>query len=106
LRSLHFAEVARYFNTLQRAARRVCRARDRDAALESLNDEERAILDESVAVWEQRLDRELRQAQIAGEKRGHEREWFSLRRPRRTRSDSSASTTQVAEQNARLAEPI
>jgi len=66
LRSLHFAEVARYFNTLSvprgaYAARAIGMQR-----WNSLDAEQRAILEESIGVWEQALDRELRQAQIAG----------------------------------------
>jgi TRAP-type C4-dicarboxylate transport system substrate-binding protein len=57
LRSLHFAEVAHYFNTLQRAARRIRRARHRLQRWQSLTDEERAILEEGVAVWETRARR-------------------------------------------------
>ena len=103
LRSLHFAEVARYFNTLSvprgaYAARAIGMQR-----WNSLNAGERAILDESVGVWEQALDRELRQAQIAGEKVGHEK-GMVFAAP--SEADSQRFLTEynaVAEQNARLA---
>ena len=103
LRSLHFAEVARYFNTLSvprgaYAARAIGMQR-----WNSLDAEERAILEESIGVWEQALDRELRQAQIAGEKVGHEK-GMVFAAP--SEADSQRFLTEynaVAEQNARLA---
>ena len=72
LRSLHFAEVAHYFYTISvprgaYAARAIGLHR-----WQSLTDEERAILEESVAVWENALDQQLRRAQVAGEVAGHE----------------------------------
>jgi TRAP-type C4-dicarboxylate transport system substrate-binding protein len=72
LRSLHFAEVAHYFNTLSvprgaYAARAISEQR-----WNLLTDEERRILDEGVDVWEKELARQLLQAQITGEKAGHE----------------------------------
>jgi TRAP-type transport system periplasmic protein len=72
LRSLHFAEVAHYFYTISvprgaYAARAIGLHR-----WQSLTDEERAILGESVAVWENALDQQLRRAQVAGEVAGHE----------------------------------
>jgi len=70
LRSLHFAEVARYFNTLHvprgaYAARAIGLRR-----WNSLTGEERAILQEGVAVWERELESQLHQAEIAGEAAG------------------------------------
>ena len=72
LRSLHFAEVAKYFYTLHvprgaYAARAIGLRR-----WKSLTDEQRAILHEGVAVWERDLEEQLRQAEIAGDKAGHE----------------------------------
>jgi TRAP-type transport system periplasmic protein len=72
LRSLHFAEVASHFYTLRiprgaYAARAIGERR-----WNMLTDAERAILRESVEVWEQALDRELRQAETTGEAAGHE----------------------------------
>ncbi|HET9862856.1 MAG TPA: TRAP transporter substrate-binding protein DctP [Steroidobacteraceae bacterium] len=72
LRSLHFAEVAHYFYTISvprgaYAARAIGLRR-----WQSLSDEQRAILEESVAVWEDALDRQLRLAQVAGEVAGRE----------------------------------
>jgi len=70
LRSLHFAEVAHYFYTLHvprgaYAARAVGLRH-----WQSLSDTERALLQEGVAVWEGELDRQLREAEIAGERAG------------------------------------
>ena len=72
LRSLHFAEVARYFNTL-RVPRGAYAARAIGAdRLNSLTDEERTILRDGVAVWEHELQLQLRDAEVAGEAAGHE----------------------------------
>ena len=71
LRSLHFAEVAHYFNTL-RVPRGAYAARAIGSRRwQSLTDEQRAILREGVAVWEHALDVELRRAEIAGLAAGH-----------------------------------
>jgi TRAP-type transport system periplasmic protein len=103
LRSLHFAEVAKYFNTLSvprgaYAARAIGLHR-----WDRLSAAERGILEESVAVWESALDRELLQANVAGEKAGHE-EGMTFSAP----SDADAqrflaSYNEIAEQNARRA---
>jgi len=70
LRSLHFAEVAHHFNTL-RVPRGAYPARAIGLRRwNSLGDEERAILREGVAVWEGALERQLREAEIAGEAAG------------------------------------
>jgi len=71
LRSLHFAEVAHYFNTL-RVPRGAYAARAIGARRwQSLTDEQRAILQEGIAVWERALDEQLRHAEIAGDAAGH-----------------------------------
>jgi TRAP-type C4-dicarboxylate transport system substrate-binding protein len=72
LKSLHFAEVAHYFNTLNiprgaYAARAMGERRWR-----MLSDEQRAILEQGVAVWERALEAELRAAEISGEAVGRE----------------------------------
>ena len=72
LRSLHFAEVAHYFNTL-RVPRGAYAARAIGASRwNSLTEDQRALLRESVVVWEHALERELHQAELAGEAAGHE----------------------------------
>ena len=103
LRSLHFAEVARYFNTL-RVPRGAYGARAiGQRRWDSLTDEERAILREGVTVWERALDEQLRAAEIAGEAAGHENAMTFI-------APSAADTArflevynEVAERNARLA---
>lgn len=72
LKSLHFAEVAHYFNTLSiprgaYAARAMGEQRWR-----SLDDSQRAILEEGVAVWERALESQLHAAEIAGDALGKE----------------------------------
>ena len=72
LKSLHFAEVAHYFNTLDiprgaYAARAMGERRWR-----SLDDAQRAILEQGKAVWERALESELQAAEIAGEAMGRE----------------------------------
>ena len=72
LKSLHFAEVAHYLNTLNiprgaYAARAMGERRWR-----KLSDTQRAILEQSVAVWEHALESELRAAEISGEAVGRE----------------------------------
>ena len=103
LRSLHFAEVARHFNTLRvprgaYAARAIGLKR-----WNSLTDEERAILQEGVAVWERELEVQLRQAEVAGEAAGRE-SGMTFTAP--TAADTArflAVYNEVAERNARLA---
>ena len=72
LKSLHFAEVAQYFNTLSiprgaYAARAMGEDRWR-----TLSVAERAILTEGVTVWEHALESQLHAAEIAGEALGRE----------------------------------
>jgi TRAP-type C4-dicarboxylate transport system substrate-binding protein len=103
LRSLHFAEVARYFYPISvprgaYAARAIGLRR-----WSSLSDEERGILEEGIAVWERELDQQLRRAQVAGEAAGHENHMTFT-----TPSDADKRRfldvyNEVAERNARLA---
>jgi TRAP-type C4-dicarboxylate transport system substrate-binding protein len=102
LRSLHFAEVAHHFYTI-----RVPRGAYAARAIglhrwQSLTDEQRRILEESVTVWEDDLDQQLRRAQVAGEAAGHENR-VSFTTP----SDADNRRflevyNEVAERNARL----
>ena len=103
LRSLHFAEVAKYFYTLRvprgaYAARAIGMRR-----WNSLTDQQRAILHEGVAVWERELEEQLRQAETAGDAAGHELGLTFI-----TPSDADVARflsvyNEVAEHNARLA---
>lgn len=102
LRSLHFAEVAHYFYTIRvprgaYAARAIGLRR-----WQSLTDEERRILEESVAVWENDLDQQLRRAQVAGETAGRDNQ-VTFTVP--TGADDRRFLevyNEVAERNARL----
>jgi TRAP-type C4-dicarboxylate transport system substrate-binding protein len=72
LRSLHFAEVAKYFYALDiprgaYAARAIGERRWR-----SLSDAQRAILEEGVDIWERALESQLLAAERAGETLGRE----------------------------------
>lgn len=72
LKSLHFAEVAHFFNTLTiprgaYAARAMGEHRWR-----TLSDAQREILREGVAVWERALESQLHAAEIAGDTVGRE----------------------------------
>ena len=102
LRSLHFAEVAHYFYTISvprgaYAARAIGLHR-----WQSLTDEERTILAESVAVWEDDLDQQLRRAQVVGEAAGREHQvTFSAPSEADNRRFLEVYN-QVAERNARL----
>lgn len=103
LRSLHFAEVAHHFYGLRiprgaYAARAIGERRWR-----ALTDAERDILRDSVSVWERALDRELRQAEIAGETAGHAA-GMSFNAPSVADSERFLAVyNEVAERNARLA---
>jgi TRAP-type C4-dicarboxylate transport system substrate-binding protein len=72
LKSLHFAEVARYFNTIAiprgaYAARAIGERRFR-----ALDRAQRAVLQRGTAIWEQALAAELRRAERAGFAAGRE----------------------------------
>ena len=103
LRSLHFAEVAHYFYSLRiprgaYAARAIGERRWR-----ALTDAQRALLLDSVPVWERALGTELRQAEIAGEAAGHAG-GMSFSAPSAADIDRFIAVyNEVAERNARLA---
>jgi len=102
LRSLHFAEVAHYFNTL-RVPRGAYAARAIGASRwNSLTGEEQAILRDSVAVWEHALERELHQAELAGEASGHEIGMTFISPSAADSERFLAVYNEVAERNARL----
>jgi len=70
LRSLHFAEITRYFYELRipRGAY-PARAMDEDA-WNALSDEHRRVLEEGTAAWEAALADEIRQSEITGREKG------------------------------------
>jgi TRAP-type C4-dicarboxylate transport system substrate-binding protein len=72
LKSLHFGEVAKHFNTIPiprgaYAARAMGLKR-----WQSLTPEQQHLLQRSEAIWEQALSVELKKANLAGEQAGHE----------------------------------
>lgn len=72
LKSLHFAEVAHYFNTLN-IPRGAYAARAMGAQRwQSLTPAQRAILEEGIAVWERALETQLLSAEVAGDRLGQE----------------------------------
>ncbi len=72
LKSLHFAEVAHYFSRLHSPRGAYAARAMGEHRWKSLTEEERSILREGVAVWEDALDTQLAQAERAGEVVGHE----------------------------------
>jgi TRAP-type C4-dicarboxylate transport system substrate-binding protein len=72
LKSLHFAEVAHYFNTLP-VPRGAYAARAMGTKRwNSLSADQRSLLSQGSAVWEAALQEELLKANHAGEQVGHE----------------------------------
>ena len=103
LRSLHFAEVAHYFNTL-RVPRGAYAARAIGSKRwDALTDDERAILQEGVAVWERELEEQLRQAEIAGEAAGRKIGMIFTAPAEADVARFLAVYNEVAERNARRA---
>ena len=103
LRSLHFAEVAHYFYTISVPRGAYAARAMRLERWQSLTDEQRAILAASVPIWEDALDQQLRQAQVAGEAAGHENHvTFSAPSDADVRHFLEVYN-EVAEHNARLA---
>jgi len=81
LKSLHFAEVAHYFNTLEiprgaYAARAM--SGERWASLSAAH---KKLLENSSSVWEQALQEELGKANRAGEETGHEQKMEFIAMP-------------------------
>ncbi len=72
LKSLHFAEVAHYFNTLTIPRGAYAARAMGERRWNSLSDEQRQILKEGVAVWERALEQQLHAAEIAGDTVGRE----------------------------------
>jgi TRAP-type C4-dicarboxylate transport system substrate-binding protein len=74
LKSLHFAEVAHYFNTLP-VPRGAYAARAMGTKRwNSLNTDQQALLTQGSAIWEAALQEELLKANLAGEQVGHEQQ--------------------------------
>jgi TRAP-type C4-dicarboxylate transport system substrate-binding protein len=74
LKSLHFAEVAHYFNTLP-VPRGAYAARAMGTKRwNSLSTDQQALLTQGSAIWEAALQEELLKANLAGEQVGHEQQ--------------------------------
>jgi TRAP-type C4-dicarboxylate transport system substrate-binding protein len=72
LKSLHFAEVTHYFNTLSIPRGAYAARAMGEQRWQSLDESQRAILLEGVAVWERALEAQLLAAEIAGDALGKE----------------------------------
>ena len=72
LKSLHFAEVTRYFNTLNIPRGAYAARAMGEQRWQKLDDSQRAILEEGVAIWERALEAQLQGAEIAGDALGKE----------------------------------
>jgi TRAP-type C4-dicarboxylate transport system substrate-binding protein len=101
LRSLHFAEVARYFNTM-RIPRGAYGARAIGLRRwNSLSEEHRTMLREGVAIWESALDEQLRAAEVAGETAGHANTMTFIAPSKADAARFLQVYNEVAEQHAR-----
>lgn len=72
LRSLHFAEVAHYFNTIRIPRGAYASRAMGEARWKQLTPAQQALLERGVAVWEHALASEIETAEHAGERAGHE----------------------------------
>jgi len=104
LRSLHFAEIAHYFNTISiprgaYAARAMGEKRWR-----ALTEEQRELLTRGMSVWENALAEELLRADRAGETLGHEQGMQFTTMPATEVRRFLAVYNQYAERGAQSAE--
>lgn len=103
-RSLHFAEVARYFNTVA-VPRGAYPARAMNLARwNALSPEHRAVLEEGIAVWEAALAREVRAAEIRGMAEARAKGVVITPMPAADQQRFDALYLQEAESNARRLE--
>lgn len=72
LKSLHFAEVAHFFNTLTIPRGAYAARAMGERRWQTLSDAQRQVLREGVAVWERALESQLHAAEIAGDAVGRE----------------------------------
>lgn len=101
LRALHFAEVARYFNTI-----RIPRGAYPSRAMgerrwRELTDHQRALLERSATLWEEALDAEISAADLAGETAGREQGIVFFDMPRVDQERFNAIYDRDAERRAR-----
>lgn len=72
LRSLHFAEVAHYFNTLRVPRGGYASRAMGEKRWKQLTPEQQALFERSISIWEDALAAEIEKAEHAGEKAGRE----------------------------------
>jgi TRAP-type C4-dicarboxylate transport system substrate-binding protein len=72
LRSLHFAEVAHYFNTIRVPRGAYASRAMGEARWNQLTPAQHALLERGIVVWEHALATEIEAAEHAGERAGHE----------------------------------
>lgn len=72
LRSLHFAEVAHYFNTIRIPRGAYASRAMGEARWKQLTPAQQELLERGIAVWEHALATEIETAEHAGERTGHE----------------------------------
>lgn len=72
LRSLHFAEVAHYFNTIRVPRGAYASRAMGEARWKRLTPSQQALFERGIAVWEHALATEIEAAERAGERTGHE----------------------------------
>jgi TRAP-type C4-dicarboxylate transport system substrate-binding protein len=73
LRSLHFAEVAHYFNTIRIPRGAYASRAMGETRWNQLTSAQHALLERSISIWEDALATEISAAERAGERTGHER---------------------------------
>ncbi len=90
LRSLHFAEVAKYFNTIRIPRGAYASRAMGERKWNQLTASQRALLERSVTVWEQALATEISAADLAGEKAGREQgiQFFDMPQADQNRFDA------------------
>jgi TRAP-type C4-dicarboxylate transport system substrate-binding protein len=71
-KSLHFAEVAHFVTSLKIPRGAYAGRAMNERRWKTLSDEHRALLERSIAVWEQALDREILAANVVGERAARE----------------------------------
>ena len=101
LRSLHFGEVAKYFNNIA-----IPRGAYASRAMgikrwNALTASQQQLLNRSQPVWEEAMARELRKANDAGERTGHEQHMLFTSMPLEDQENFLAVYNQFAERNAR-----
>jgi TRAP-type C4-dicarboxylate transport system substrate-binding protein len=101
LKSLHFAEVAHYFNTIAIPRGAYASRAMSDQRWARLSADDRQLLESSIEVWEHALADEVGAADDAGERVGHEKGVVFADMPRADQQRFEAVYEKDAEQRAR-----